>query len=73
LLRKGFWFLQFETQVHQTQRRNRAQGEGQPPDKFKVVRRYPGNNHRYESSNDEAKVDLNVGEQDKPPVALAFL
>lgn len=64
--RKGLWLLQLNTQIHQREGWDDAQRKRQSPNQFQVVWSNASDDHGYEGTNDEAKVDLGVGEETEP-------
>ena len=68
------WLPQLDSQIKQTQRRNGTQTEGNAPGSTHVLfRKDQHENHRHKGRENSSKVDLEVGEEDKPPVPMAAL
>lgn len=64
-----FGLLHPESKIEQDERKDDAQAQGCPPDDSQIVRA-SGDDHRQQSSEGEAEVDLHVCKSDEPAIAL---
>lgn len=70
---KFLWLLQFEPQPEQTERRNDPKAQHDSPRRSQMVLGENQNqDHWNERSDNVSKVDLEIGEHDKPPISMPF-
>lgn len=62
-------FLELDPEVEEGKWRDDAEAKGKAPDETEVVRSDQGDNHGDDGANDETKIKLHVGEEDKPAIA----
>ena len=71
---KLLWLSELQSEIEQAQRRNHSESKRHSPRSSKMIfRKDQYQDHGYDCCDDKAKVDLDIGKQNKPSISSAGL